>query len=60
MVVYMEVTADEFELPIAVADSAGQLAKMCGTTKGTIFSLISHEKAGVQKSKYKRVEIEDD
>ena len=59
-VVYMEVTQDEYELPVAIADSAGQLAEMRGTTKATIFSLISHEKAGVCKSKFKRIEIEDD
>ena len=60
MVVYMEVTKDEYELPVAIADSPEQLAKICGTTSGTMRSFISHEKAGRKKSKYKRVEIEDD
>ena len=60
MVVYMEVTRDEYELPIAIADNPEQLARICGTTSGSIRSSISHEKAGRNKSKYKRVEIEDD
>lgn len=60
MVVYMEVTDDEYELPVAVADSVQMLAKTAGIKASSILQMISHEKAGTQRSKYKRIEIEDD
>lgn len=37
MYVWMAVTPDEYELPIAVADSALELAQMMGTTETAIF-----------------------
>lgn len=58
-VLYIAVTKDKYELPIAVADSPQELAKLCGTTKNVINSMISHEKAGRIKSKYKKIEIEE-
>ena len=33
MKLYLRVTKDEYELPLAVADSAQELAVMMGTTK---------------------------
>ena len=42
--VYMCVTDDELELPVAVADTARELAKLCGTTENAIHSAISHAK----------------
>lgn len=60
MILYMEVTQDEYELPVAVASSVDQLSRLRGVAKSSIFSSISREKAGKSKSKYKRVEIEDD
>ena len=41
MIVYMKVTRDEYELPIAIADTVGELARMTGASKETIFSNIS-------------------
>ena len=43
---YMKVTADEYELPIAVADSVGELARMLGVYPSGIL-------AGI-KGKHKR------
>ena len=37
-------------LPIAVADTAAQLAKLMGTTKGTVYSAWSHYQAGESKT----------
>lgn len=60
-VVYMEVTRDEYELPVAVADSAKELAQIVGKNRGSILSQISHEKSGkVKRSIYKRVKIDGD
>ena len=48
--VYMYIdTSDELLLPLAVADSAAQLAKMIGTTKVNVLSAIYH--AGKRKEK---------
>lgn len=61
MVLYMEITEDEYELPVAVATSATQLARLRGVSVNSIRASISHENAGRRKfSRYKRVEVEDD
>ncbi|MBQ7067155.1 MAG: hypothetical protein IJN92_10090 [Lachnospiraceae bacterium] len=59
MTVYMEVTQDEYELPVAVADTVEELAKMRGTTIGSILSTISKYKCGKRKKiKYLRVDLD--
>lgn len=55
MKLYMRTTTDELELPIAVAGSAKELAKMTGTTAASVLSSISHKHKG-----WERVEVEDD
>lgn len=39
--VYMKVTKDKFELPIVVADSAYELARLCGVNVSTIMHSVS-------------------
>lgn len=46
MKIWMKVSHDKYELPIAVADSASELAKLCGTTPNVIYSQRSHFRAG--------------
>lgn len=46
---YMAVTSDSLELPIAVADTAKELAGMLGTTPGVIYSYVSRDQRGVSK-----------
>ncbi len=41
MKLYMKVTKDKYELPLAVADSAKELAAMVGTKENTVNSCIS-------------------
>lgn len=61
MKVYMQVTDDEFELPVAVADSSGELAKIVGVSRNSILSAISHVKAGrKKKSRYVSVEVDEE
>ena len=55
MHVYLKTTLDEYELPVAVADTARELAEMVGTSQSVIYSSISHKYRG-----YYKVEIEDD
>lgn len=44
MYVYMYVTTDKYELPIAIADSPKELAAILGTTNNAVSSAISHKK----------------
>lgn len=43
---YIKTTTDDLELPVAVAESATELAGMLGTTKDCVLSSISHNHAG--------------
>ena len=68
MLIWMEVTPDEYELPFKVADSGGELARMCGLSPDTIYSSISHYKnrkrrnarLRERKRKFVKVEVNDD
>lgn len=61
MVLYLAVSLDRYELPIAVADSARELEQMLGLGRGTVVSHISKVKQGrLKKQKYFRVEIEEE
>ena len=40
MLVWMKVTHDEYELPVAIADSCKELAKIVGKTSNTVSSSI--------------------
>ena len=61
MKIYMEITRDKYELPLAVADSPARLAEMCGVTKNNVYSTISHVKSGrYQRGRYVKVEVDDE
>lgn len=61
MVLYVAVSQDKYELPIAVADSARELARMLGVDKCTVSCHITLAKQGkIKKQKYFKVEVEDD
>lgn len=47
---FMAVTPDEYELPLAPPDTAKNLAELFGTTPNNIWSQVSHQKTrGGQK-----------
>jgi hypothetical protein len=57
---YMKVTLDEYELPLAVADTATELAKMLDIKVNTIYTTMSHYKAGfIKKSPFVKVEFDE-
>lgn len=61
MVLYIAVTRDKYELPIAVADSASELARMLGVKSGTVYRSINKVDEGIsKKSMYHRVVVEED
>lgn len=43
MKVYLVVTADEYELPLAVADTADELSRILGRTVNDIYVTISRQ-----------------
>lgn len=57
----MAVSQDQYELPVAVADSERELEHMLNLRKGTVASHISFFKSGrVKRQKYFRIEINDE
>ena len=61
MILYMEVTSDKYELPVAIAESPRELARMTNTKSNIIRSAICHGKeSGRMRSKYVKLEVEDD
>lgn len=54
MKLYLKVTRDKFELPVAVAESPKELAIMLGTTKNNVLSSISKK-----RRTWVMVEVED-
>lgn len=60
MKIYMEITQDEYQLPLKVADSPVELAKICGITTRTVYNYLYLTKKGVIKNpRYIKVVIDD-
>lgn len=60
MKVYMKTTRDRYELPIAIADSPIELARITNDDVSTIRSALCHVRNGTHKnSVYKEIEIGD-
>lgn len=61
MTLWMEVTQDDLELPVIVADSVLSLARKKGVSVSTIKSALSRYRKGkIKKCRYRKVEIEDE
>lgn len=59
-VIWMEVTADKYELPVRICDSAKELAWYTGVRPATIASEASRQKRGLLKrARYVKVVIDD-
>ena len=58
--IWLKVTNDEYELPVAMGDTAAELAKECGVTEQSILSSVSKAKHGIRKSLYRKVRIDLD
>ena len=57
--VYMEVTRDRYSLPIAVADTPTELAKMRGVKVQKVYQALKNERK-TKKPRFVRVEIEEE
>ena len=61
MKLYIAVTHDEYELPIAVADSATALARMLGIQPNAIHKQMHFARTGKRKwCQYREVEVDDE
>ena len=61
MTLYLRVTNDEYELPMAVADSPSELALMLGLKRQTLWSIFSRVRKGEYRYKiYQIVEIDEE
>ena len=59
---WMAVTPDKYELPIAVADTGKELAKILGVTESNICHLWNRKRKSDRRCKYYiyRIEVEDE
>ena len=60
MFVYMQVTKDKYELPIAVADSVKMLSIMRHVKEGSIYNAMHEAKIRGTRCKYIKVDIGDE
>ena len=60
MFVYMKVTKDEYEHPLAIADSIPKLAEMVGVKTQSIYDSMRNAKRFKRKTPYKKVDIGED
>lgn len=58
--VYIMVTKDEYELPLAIANSAEELARIVGATKIAVHSGASRNARHGVWSRFRKVTIPDD
>jgi ribosomal protein L7Ae-like RNA K-turn-binding protein len=56
--IYMLVTNDKYELPLVVADSVAELAKLTGQKRSSVASAITHAKKKGFKSMYVKVDVD--
>lgn len=57
MILYMAVTPDEFEQPLHIAETVGELAEIYGISNNTILSSIAHKRSGKHRgAKFIRIE----
>lgn len=65
MILYMAVTPDEYELPVAVEDSPTKLAKKIGMSVNMVLASLTPKRAKYNDTKkvgyrYRKIEVEDD
>lgn len=65
MALYMAVTPDKYELPVAVEDSPTKLARKIGVSVNMILASLTPKRAGYNNRRrmgyrYRKVEVEDD
>lgn len=60
MTIWMEVTQDEYELPVLIALTAGELARKAGVRTNNVSSSACKNKHGrCKQTRFLKVEIDD-
>ena len=59
MTLYMKVTRDKYELPVAVAETKAELARMLGIKRENVRTAFSHAKK-FKNPTYVVVEVDDE
>ena len=60
MKLYLEITQDEYQLPLKVAESTKELAKMCGMERKQIQNYIGNVNRGqIKKPRFIKVVVDD-
>lgn len=60
MTLYLKVTNDKYELPVAVADSVGELARMLNMSTKTLHSTFSRIRHGATYKTYIIVNVDEE
>lgn len=61
MTLWLKVTKDKYELPLAVADTIPELAEMTGCTVSSLYTIFSKKRNGKKKYPgYVEVKINED
>jgi len=60
MTLFMMIDNNNCELPMAVADSKSELARMLGIKQSTITRNMASARKGICRAKYIEIECEDD
>lgn len=59
MTVWLYVTKDKYELPLAVADSIPLLARQLGVTTNSIYASMTHSRKKGYRCRYVKVVIDE-
>lgn len=54
---WLKVTADDYEFPLIIADSASELARKAGVTKNAIYTSVWHAEHRNYKSIYRKLPV---
>ena len=58
MYIWMMVTRDKYELPLAIADTARELAEMTGLHETSIMKGVLSYEAGSKYSRFRKVRVD--
>ena len=58
MVLWLKITKDKYELPVAVAESPRELEQMLGLSRKTVSKQIWYAKKNKTKCQYIKVEVD--
>lgn len=60
MILWLAVSKDKYELPLAVADTAAELGRMIGVSGGNIRNIVNKHRTGkIIKTGYIKLEFDD-